>query len=106
MPIGAVMIGEKAVDYLEFGTGDIRMGTIHFKNVEGETETLFAFAQGKPTEIGVKGGKDSPTVDDIEVIFRFTKIESLDVLIGALQEHKETLKKEKEGHVCASTQKS
>ncbi|MEN6320696.1 MAG: hypothetical protein ABFD82_18310 [Syntrophaceae bacterium] len=96
MPIGAAMFEEKAVDYLEFGTGDIRMGTIHLETIECERQTLFAFAPGKPTEIGIKNAEDSPTVDDIEVIFRFTKIESLDVLIGALQEHKEILKKEKE----------
>ena len=98
MPICAVMLGEQAVDYLEFGTGDIRMGTVRLmKKTTKETELLFAFAQGEPTEIGKKDDKDNRTkIEAIDTIFRFTKLESLDVLIGALKEHKKLLKKNKE----------
>jgi len=97
MPIGAAMLGEKACDYLEFGMGDIGLGTVRLNNAEGEKEILFAFATRKPTEIGlVSDKKDRPGIEEIELIFRFTKIESLDVLIGALKEHKKILKKEKE----------
>lgn len=97
MPIGAATLDEKACDYLEFGTGDIRMGTIHLSTIGGEEQTLFAFAQGEPTEIGFIPDKgNQATIDDIEVIFRFTKLESIDVLIGALKEHKKILEKEKE----------
>ena len=97
MPIGAAMLDEKACDYLEFGAGDIGIGTVRLANKEGKKETLFAFATREPTEIGlVSDKKDRPGIESIELIFRFTKIESLDVLIGALQEHRETLQKEKE----------
>jgi hypothetical protein len=44
----------------------------------------------------VSDKKDRPGIEEIELIFRFTKIESLDVLIGALKEHKKLLKKNKE----------
>jgi hypothetical protein len=95
MPIGAAKIGNKVCDFLEFGTGDIGLGTIHLSNAKGEKETLFAFATRKPTKIGfVSNKKNQPGVEAVEVIFHFTKIESLDVLIGALQEHKEILQKE------------
>lgn len=97
MPIGAAMLGEKVCDYLEFGMGDIGLGTVRLNNAEGEKEILFAFATRKPTEIGlVSDKKDRPGIEEIELIFRFTKLESIDVLIGALREHKKILKKEKE----------
>jgi hypothetical protein len=98
MPIGAAMLGEKACGYFEFGTGDIRMGTVRLtEKTTKDTDFLFAFASGEPTEIGKKDDKDSRTDPKaIELIFRFTKIESLDVLIGVLKEHKEILQKEKE----------
>ena len=97
MPIGAVMLDEKVCNYLEFGAGDIGIGTIRLANKEGEKETLFAFATREPTEIGlVSDKKDQPGIKEIELIFRFTKLESLDVLIGALKEHKKLLKKNKE----------
>ena len=97
MPIGAAMLDKKAVDYLEFGTGDIGLGTVKLATANGEEKTLFAFATRKPAEIGfVPDKKDRPGIEDIELIFRFTKLESLDVLIGALKEHKKILKKEKE----------
>jgi hypothetical protein len=97
MPIGAAKIGEKVCDFLEFGTGDIGLGTIHLNDKNGEKEALFAFATRQPAKIGfVSNKKNQPGVEAVEVIFHFTKIESLDVLIGALQEHKEILQKEKE----------
>jgi len=95
MPIGAVMLDEKAVDYLEFGTGDIGLGTVKLTNKNGEKEILFAFATRKPTEIGFVPDKENrPGIENIELIFCFTKLESLDVLIGALQEHRKLLKKQ------------
>lgn len=36
MPIALSKLGENIVDYLEFGTGDIRTGTVRLTNADGE----------------------------------------------------------------------
>lgn len=96
MPIKAAIKdkeNKKWCPYLEFGHGDIGLGTVP-QVVDKEREILFVFYPTEPVEVGTPL-KDKPDDIDPAVIFRFTNIESLDVLINGLKVHRQILCKMK-----------
>ncbi|OPY03490.1 MAG: hypothetical protein A4E60_00155 [Syntrophorhabdus sp. PtaB.Bin047] len=97
MPIKAAIKDEetkKWCPYIEFGDGDIGLGTLRSR-MDGEEALLFVFYPTEPVEVGTPL-KDKPDDIDPAVIFRFTNTESLDVLINGLQAHRQILCKMKE----------
>jgi hypothetical protein len=85
MPIKAAIKdkeNEKWCPYLEFGHGDIGLGTIGIV-MDSEKAILFVFYPTEPVEVGTPL-KDKPDDIDPAVIFRFTNTKSLDVLINGL----------------------
>jgi len=83
---------ENGINILEFGIGDIEVSPGDFNKVP-----CVCFIQQNPDEIGARAqsyGKygDTPSFrDDVNTMFTFTKPESVDVVIEALQLVKQAL---------------
>ena len=82
---------------LEFGKGDICVNGGHFLGGNNERIGMVAFSNQAPRDIGsvgdIKAGQECK-VGDFPVVMTFTKIESIDVLINALQHAKSEMSAE------------
>lgn len=88
MPIA--VDNKRGISYLKFGHGDIIIGSYSGKQ-EG-TGVVFASTEHK-REIGHGAFENGKKIHelDIKVLMQFDEIESIDVLIGVLQNHKSRL---------------
>ena len=89
--MGIETVGKLKV--LTFGTGDILVSNTK-DSMEDKDRTGVSFAQQNPSEIGEKvHGQKSENVyeSDSEVFMRFEKVESVDVVIEALENIRQDL---------------
>ena len=79
---------------VNFGTGDINI----IPGILTETEIgIVGLRNQAPREIGLKNGDKAPdNMNEFKVILQFTKTESIDVLIYALNEAKKMMKNRNE----------
>ena len=82
-------IGEQTI--IEFGTGDINIipGILIQEKIG-----ILGFREQKPRKIGLNNGDKAPdSTNAFEILMQFNKIESIDVLIHALNETKEMMER-------------
>ena len=79
----------KNVTFAVFGSGDIMFSQA--REAEDEYESMLIFSnQNPPKEIGNVSsehmGKTSDEIDDVKIVFKFTRPESITALIHSLSE--------------------
>ena len=82
-------IGEQTI--IEFGTGDINIipGILIQEKIG-----ILGFREQKPRKIGLNNEDKAPdSTNAFEILMQFNKIESIDVLIHALNETKEMMER-------------
>lgn len=76
---------------IEFGTGDINIipGILIQEKIG-----ILGFREQKPRKIGLNNGDKAPdSTNAFEILMQFSKTESIDVLIHALNQTKEMMKR-------------
>ena len=79
--------------YLEFGTGDICIASGYIESEQGVG--FVTFCNQEPREIGKMGDVELDkkySIDDFPVVMKFSKKESIDVVIKALLDAKKLMK--------------
>lgn len=97
MPIFTTQFGKHPdVLYLEFGTGDIEFTMA--KEIEEDRSNLLFFRQSEAHEIGETSsehvGKLTDDVEEIRLVFKFKKAESITALIHSLEELRTEMQQE------------
>lgn len=76
---------------LKFGTGDINVLTGYVIENEDRVIGYVGFRNQTPREIGLKNGDDVSNIkslDDMPIVMVFDKVESIDIVIEALNKAK------------------
>lgn len=80
----------KSQTIVTFENGDINIVT---GVIEEENICLLAFREQEPRKIGMNNGDKPKEITEYPIIFNFTNIDSIDVLIKSLEIVKENMKK-------------
>lgn len=96
MPINHIDLGKhKNVLHLQFGNGDIMF--CNARAVDRDVDNQMLFVQGTPHPIGTffhdLKGKSTEELTNLQVMFEFDNVKSLESLIGAFESLKNSMTK-------------